>query len=98
MKPSCSRFWGAHGGTERILVVCDPHRLELLQCVSGKLQQPNVCAGHQWTGDKIQKLSGQGDLYVCPTYPFSAFPPEVGAGYDIYTMAPCKVTVLVFVE
>jgi len=48
-----------------------------LQACSGKLEAPNLPPGHTWSGDKVQRLAGQGDIYVRPTYPFSAQPPEV---------------------
>ena len=53
------------------------HRFEFLQCVSGRLERPNVGPEHQWTGDKVQRVSGQGDIYIRPTYPFSAVTTQV---------------------
>ena len=52
-----------------IMFIC--HRFEYLQASSGKLVKPNVPPNHQWTGDKVQKLAGQGDIYIRPSYPFT---------------------------
>ena len=30
--------------------------------------KPNVPLSHTWTGEKIQKLARQGDVYIRPTY------------------------------
>ena len=46
-------------------------RFEYLQATSGKLVRPNVPPNHEWSGDKVQRLSGQGDIYIKPSYPFS---------------------------
>ena len=52
-------------------------RFEFLQACSGKLAEPNLPPGHTWSGEKVQRLAGQGHIYIRPTYPFSAQPPEV---------------------
>lgn len=47
-------------------------RFEFLQASSGKLIKPNVPPNHSWSGgDKVQRLAGQGDIYVHPTYLFT---------------------------
>ena len=39
-----------------------------MQANCGKLIKPNVPPNHNWSGDKVQKLAGQGDIYIRPTY------------------------------
>jgi len=39
-----------------------------LQATCGKLLKPNVPPNHKWSGDKVQKLAGQGDIYIRLTY------------------------------
>ena len=43
-------------------------RFDFLQANCGKLVKPNVPPNHNWSGDKVQKLAGQGDIYIRPTY------------------------------
>lgn len=31
--------------------------------------QPNVRHIHEWTGEKVKQIAGQGDIYICTTYP-----------------------------
>lgn len=54
------------------------YRFEFLQASGGKLVRPHVPRGHQWSGDKVQRLAGQGDIYIRPTYPFKVDQYEVG--------------------
>jgi len=43
-------------------------RFCFLKAVSGKLMQPHVGPFHEWTGEKLKQLTGQGDLYIQPSY------------------------------
>lgn len=31
--------------------------------------QPNVSEIHEWTGEKVKQIAGQGDIYIRTTYP-----------------------------
>ena len=42
-----------------------------MQVCGTKLVKPNVLDKHSWSGDKVQKLARQGDVYIRPTYEFS---------------------------
>jgi hypothetical protein len=37
--------------------------------MSGKVKVPNVPAEFKWTGDKVKKNAGQGDIYIQSIYP-----------------------------
>ena len=53
------------------VISCYLCRFEYLQASSGKLVRPNLPPNHEWTGDEVQHLAGQGDIYIRPTYPFT---------------------------
>ena len=54
--------------------------------MNGQLVVPNVEPLHEWTGDKIRDIAGQGDLYIRTTYPLHLEPPDVRDILGLTTM------------
>jgi hypothetical protein len=61
-------------------------RFEFLQVCGSKLLKPNVPFSHSWTGEKIQKLARQGDIYIRPTYEVSVTDSEVSSATETNTL------------
>lgn len=53
------------------------YRFYFLKAMNGQLVVPNVEPLHEWTGDKIRDIAGQGDLYIRTTYPLCLELPQV---------------------
>ena len=43
-------------------------RFRFLKAIGKELVTPNVPQIHEWTGDKVRQIAGQGDLYITTTY------------------------------
>ena len=56
-------------GHDNLLIVIIHYRIEFLKATGGKLMQPNVRDIHEWTGEKVKQIAGQGDIYIRTTYP-----------------------------
>ena len=50
-----------------------------MQVSGSKLLKPKVHLSHSWTGEKIQKLVRQGDVYIRLTYEFNITDSKVSA-------------------
>lgn len=44
------------------------NRFHFLSVCSGKLKVPNLANNFKWTGDKVKKNAGQGDIYIRSNY------------------------------